>query len=157
MNKIRLKEKLNSQKGITGIDMVISIIIMALFVGLISGLISKTYSISIETQKSANANAYVTMILEKVDEKSYDEVTNNFITNLLQSGEIKIGSKAGVLPDEYEILKFEVSPISIDGEESNNVKNVAIQFKYYIDKKHTKSKIISMNKLKVREVYKNSN
>ena len=100
MNKIRLKEKLNSQKGITGIDMVISIIIMALFVGLISGLISKTYSLSIETQKSANANAYVTMILEKVDEKSYDEVTNNFITNLLQSGEIKIGSKAGVLPDE---------------------------------------------------------
>ena len=39
-----------------------------------------------------------------------------------------------------------------------NISNIDEEdVKYYIDKKHTKSKIISMNKLKVREVYKNSN
>ena len=66
--------RLKNNKGITGIDLTISIIVLTIFAGLIVGLMVNNYNVAIEIQKGANAMSYATMILEKVDEKAYEKV-----------------------------------------------------------------------------------
>ena len=131
-----IKKKMMNDKGVTGIDIVVAVLVMSIFAGTAIVLMKNLYLQAVEIQKTANANAYLTIILEKADEKSYDEVTDDFVTNLIQAGEIKIGSEENSIPDEYEIT-FKVT----------------IKIKYYLDKDKTKSKEIVMSKLKVNEVY----
>ena len=68
---MKKKKILYNNKGITGIDLTLSVIVLTTFVGIIIGLMVNNYRTSLEIQKSANAMSYATMILEKVDEKSY--------------------------------------------------------------------------------------
>ena len=84
----KLNKILKNNKGITGIDLTIGLIVLALFSGVITMLMSYTYKSSLEIQKGANAMAYATMVLEKVDEKSYEEVNEAFVTYLENLGEI---------------------------------------------------------------------
>ena len=148
----QIKKKLMNNKGVTGIDIVVAVLVMSIFAGTVIVLMKNLYLQAVEIQKTANANAYLTIILEKADEKSYDEVTDDFVTNLIRAGEIKIGSEENSIPDEYEIT-FNVEPIEASGKTLKNVKKVTIKIKYYLDKDKTKSKEIVMSKLKVNEVY----
>ena len=145
-----IKKKMMNDKGVTGIDIVVAVLVMSIFAGTAIVLMKNLYLQAVEIQKTANAN--LTIILEKADEKSYDEVTDDFVTNLIQAGEIKIGSEENSIPDEYEIT-FNVEPIEASGKTLKNVKKVTIKIKYYLDKDKTKSKEIVMSKLKVNEVY----
>lgn len=138
----KIKKILLNNRGVTGIDLVISLLILVMFVGLLTSIMASTYKLSIEIQKSANANAYATMIFEKVDEKPYDEIDNNFIETLKNAGEISI--------DETEYT-IEFSVESVDSLEEDLLKKVSIIVKYDIN---GQEKVIVMNKLKVKEVYK---
>lgn len=138
----KIKKILLNNRGVTGIDLVISLLILVMFVGLLTSIMASTYKLSIEIQKSANANAYATMIFEKVDEKPYDEIDNNFIETLKNAGEISI--------DETEYT-IEFSVESVDSLEEDLLKKVSINVKYDIN---GQEKVIVMNKLKVKEVYK---
>ena len=86
------KKKFLDNKGVTGIDLTISIIVLSIFAGLIVSLMSSIYKTSIEIQKSANAMAFATIILEKVDEKSFNEVNDDFVSTLKNNGEVEIDS-----------------------------------------------------------------
>ena len=147
----KIKKKLMDNKGVTGIDIVIAVLVMSIFAGTVIVLMKNLYQQAVEIQKTANANANITIILEKVDEKAYDEVTDDFVTNLVKTGEIKIGSEENAISNDYEIT-FNVEPIEVSGNTLKNVKKVTIKMKYYLDKDKTKSKEIVMSKLKVNEV-----
>lgn len=142
--KKNTKKILSNNKGFTGIDLVVSLILLVMFVGLITSLMSSTYKLSLEILKSANANAYATIIFEKVDEKAYEEVTNNFVENLKSAGEISIDNS------EYTI-EFSVQPIT--SLEEDVLKKVDINIKYDIN---GEEKSIVMTKLKIKEVYKSN-
>lgn len=138
------KEIIKENSGITGIDLVIAIIIMSIFIGVITSLMTGIYKQSLEIQASSNAMAYATIVLEKTDEKSFEEVQEpNFIENLSKSGEINI-------PEDYEVT-FEVSnPDSVSEEVSSVIKKVAVTIKYKIN---NEEKSILISKLKVKEIY----
>ena len=138
------KEIIKENSGITGIDLVIAIIIMSIFIGVITSLMTGIYKQSLEIQASSNAMAYATIVLEKTDEKSFEEVQEpNFIENLSKSGEINI-------PEDYEVT-FEVSnPDNVSEEVSSVIKKVAVTIKYKIN---NEKKSILISKLKVKEIY----
>ena len=124
-----------NNKGITGIDLTLSVIVLTTFVGIIISLMVNNYKTSLEIQKSANAMSYATMVLEKVDEKSYEKVTEDFLSEI--SGEISIDS-------DYEI-SLNVSQI----DDSDYVKKVTIKVSYAVNNQR---KEINISKLKIKEI-----
>lgn len=141
MRKIN-KNTLSDNKGVTGVDLVIAVIVIAIFTGVITHLMASIYKMSIEIQKSANANAYATMILEKIDEKSFEEVTDNFVDNLKNNGEVNID-------DDYTIT---MNITAIDGIDATLMKKVALKVEYNIN---GEKKQLFINKLKIKEIYNN--
>jgi len=127
---------LKNNKGITGIDLTIGLIVLVLFSGVITMLMSYTYKASLEIQKGANAMAYATMVLEKVDEKSYEEVNEAFVTYLENLGEIE-------LSDQY-VINFSAKELSKD-----LFKKVEITVNYDF---FGEQKSLAINKLKIKEL-----
>ena len=130
--------KILDNKGVTGIDLTISIVVLSIFSGLIITLMSSIYKNSIEIQKSANAMAYATIVLEKVDEKSFNEIDENFVNALKTNGEIDIAN-------DYAIN------FSTDVLEENLIKKVVVKVVYDIN---GEQKSITISKLKIKEIYK---
>lgn len=139
MNKL-----LKKNDGITGYDLVVSVIVLCLFVGVLTTLMGNLYKTSANIQASAIAMSYATIVSEKVDEKSFEEVTDdkNFADYLSEKGEIE-------LDDNYKITVI-VSKMS--GVDENYIKNVNIVVTYNVA---NEAKSISLTKLKIKEVAKN--
>lgn len=127
--------RLKNNKGITGIDLTISIIVLTIFAGLIVGLMVNNYNVAIEIQKGANAMSYATMILEKVDEKAYEKVTNNFVQEL--GDEISINS-------DYTV-NFKV----VQADDKDYVKRVTVKVTYTVN---NEEKSLEIRKLKIKEI-----
>ena len=132
------KNTLLDNKGVTGIDLAISLIIIAIFSGVIAMLMANMYRTSIEIQRSANAMAYATIVLEKVDEKSFEEIEDDFVEKLKSSGEFS-------MDDSYSIN------FSTDILEENLFKKIVVKINYEIG---GEQKSIAINKLKIKEIYK---
>ena len=138
------KNRYKREEGVTIIDLVIAIIIMSVFVGVITTLITGIYKQSLEVQISSNAMSYATIILEKIDEKSFEEVQNpNFVENLKASGEVTI-------PEEYTIKLNVENPDNVSEEVSDVIKKATVTVNYKI---RNEEKSISISKLKVKEIY----
>lgn len=127
--------RLKNNKGITGIDLTISIIVLTIFAGLIVGLMVNNYNVAIEIQKGANAMSYATMILEKVDEKAYEKVTDNFVQEL--GDEILINS-------DYTV-NFKV----VQADDKDYVKRVTVKVTYTVN---NEEKSLVIRKLKIKEI-----
>ncbi len=132
------KKRILDNKGITGIDLVTGLIVFGLFVGLITSLMTSIYRQSIEIQKSANAMAYATIVLEKVDEKAFEEIDNDFVTKLANSNEIVI--------DEGYTIDFSANNFIND-----ILKKVTVKVVYDIN---GQERLLTIDKLKVKEIYK---
>lgn len=132
------KNTLLDNKGVTGVDLAISLIIIAIFSGVIAMLMANMYRTSIEIQRSANAMAYATIVLEKVDEKSFEEIEDDFVEKLKSSGEFS-------MDDSYSIN------FSTDILEENLFKKIVVKINYEIG---GEQKSITINKLKIKEIYK---
>lgn len=138
MNMKKRNKKFLDNKGVTGMDLTISIIILSILSGLIVSLMSSIYKTSIEIQKSANAMAYATIVLEKVDAKSFNEVNDDFVNTLKNNGEVEIGS-------DYTI-NFATEEIEV-----NLLKKVIVNVLYDVN---GEQKVIKISKLKIKEIYK---
>lgn len=128
-----------SQKGITGVDLSIAIIVIIVFTGVIANLLYNSYRLSLEIKKRAVADSYITTILEKVDEKSFEDVSNsNFVSNL---NDVSIDSAYTV---NYNVSDYG-NGYNING---NPVfKKVTLTISY-----NNGENKITVNKLKVREI-----
>ena len=133
-----MKKKFLNNKGVTGIDITISIVILSIFAGPIISLMSSIYKNSIEIQKGANAMAYATIVLEKVDEKAFNEIDENFVNTLINNKEIAIDSNY-TINFSTEIL------------EENLLKKAIVKVSYDIN---GEQKSLIINKLKIKEIYK---
>ena len=126
-----MKKIISNNKGITGIDLTIGIIVLSIFSGVIISLMVNTYSTVVEIRKSANAMA---IILEKVDEKSFEKVNDSFVSYLEALGEVDIS-------DDY---KVEFSTETLE----DSFKKAIITVRYDVN---GEEKSITINKLKVKE------
>lgn len=129
-------KKIFNEKGITGIDLTIGIVVLSIFTGVIVSLMLNAYSTSIGVKKSANAMAYATIILEKVDEKSFEDVNDSFVAYLEALGEVDIS-------DDYTIT-FNTQVL-----EENLFKKATITVSYDVN---DEQKSITINKLKIKEL-----
>ena len=131
-----MKRIISNNKGITGIDLTIGIIVLSLFTGVIVSLMLNAYRTSVEIKKSANAMAYATIILEKVDEKSFDYVNDGFVAYLENLGEVDI--------DEDYTITFNTEVL-----EEDLFKKAIITVSYDVN---GEQKEITINKLKIKEL-----
>lgn len=131
-----MKRIISNNKGITGIDLTISIVVLSLFTGVIVSLMLNAYRTSVEIKKSANAMAYATIILEKVDEKSFDYVNDGFVAYLENLGEVDI--------DEDYTITFNTEVL-----EKDLFKKATITVSYDVN---GEQKEITINKLKIKEL-----
>lgn len=138
--------KFKSDKGITGADITLAIIVISIFTGLIANLMYSNYRMSLDIQKAAIADAYATIILEKVDEKSFTEVCDtDFVKNLQKYNEIDI--------DENYTITYNVTDCSsymfqvLNKEAQPAFKKITVTIQY-----DNGSKEIVVNKLKVNEI-----
>ena len=133
-----MKKVFSSNKGITLIDLTVGLVVLALFVGVIVSLMTYTYKTSLDIQKSANAMSYATIVFEKVDEKAYEDVDNDFISKLKESGEIQMN-------DDYALS------LSTSELEKDLFKKVELHVDY---KLNNEKRTIILYKLKIKELYK---
>ena len=107
MKKIINSKNFSSEKGFTGVDIVISVIIFILFAGVIASLMYMSYRNSISIQKGAYAGAIATVILEKTDEKPYEEINDSFLNTNQSEIDIPEGYTASYTASEvyYNLIK----------------------------------------------------
>lgn len=153
MNKV-LRKTLKNNKGATIADLTIAIIIVSVLAGLIANLLYNNYKVSLDVLHSSNVSAYATLIMEKVDEKTFEEVDDNFISNFveiysgdeldnLETGKIYMEENysASINVDEIEGYQIDEQPI---------YKEVVVTV-YYHKQQQDELKLI-LKKLKVKEM-----
>ena len=72
----RIKQKINikSDKGFTMEDLTIALLIITLFVGIISTMMSKVYKVNLKADLTSQMVMYAVEILEDIDKIAYEEV-----------------------------------------------------------------------------------
>lgn len=129
-------KKLFFENGVTGIDLVISILVIVIFTSVVSNLMLLNYKNLIEIKKSSEMDAYATIIMEKVDEKAYEEIDDDFVTKLISNDEIKIS-------EDYNV-NFETSEY-----DSKLIKKVTTTIIYETNENERKA---VFTKLKIKEI-----
>lgn len=138
-----IKRYFKENKGVTGVDLVVATVVIIIFSGILTSLMASLYKTSAEIQASSIAMAYATIISEKIDEKSFEEVSNNenFVAYLKAKGEVEI-------PDNYNITVIKASE---NGLNSEYIKSISIVVSYKV---MNNDKSLSLSKLKIKEVEK---
>ena len=93
---------MKSEKGFTGADLSIAVIIIVLFIGLIMTIFYQIYLSSSRIQRSTNANNLAISILEKIEAMSYEEVKEG---NVTAEGEYQIDNGASNTGTTSDVLK----------------------------------------------------
>jgi hypothetical protein len=135
LNLERLKEK----KGFTGIDVVVAVLIILLFVGMLVTAFYNIYKISTEIAFEAEALQYLVSALEYSDKINYEEVTEQNLLDYLANEEI---------PENYTVTFRIQSYNQIDSTKQDIVKIVTGKIVYQIE---NKEEFIEISKLKVKE------
>ncbi len=128
-----------SNKGISGIDIVISIGVIVLFVGLIGSLFYKIYSTSTSIRLNALAIDYAVKIAEKTDRLTYEEVNNEMNDTLNEDFEVLDSYNATIMVEKY---------CDTDTSKEDIIKTVTIKVEY--DFMNKKEEFI-IKKLKIKE------
>jgi len=161
--------KLKSEKGITGIDLTVSLIIITLFISIIVAL-SANLSTSLASKRRLEvATNCMTEIMEKLDEIDYESVvissteSENTITDIANrtftAGTFEAEVKEILSKDEYKILTVDIYKEGYlpEGENLDLVKKVTVKIKYKINNKEEK---IEFTRLKTKynvELWKGKN
>ena len=133
-----MKKKLYSNRGITGIDLAVALIVIMAFTGVVANLMYLSYFNGLEILKAAEADSIATIILEKVDEKPYEEIEDDFVQDLIDNGEINISDKYVV---NFETIEYD----------SQIAKRINLTVKYKSDNNET-STLLTIAKLKIKEI-----
>lgn len=133
------KNKLKSNKGISGVEIVISIGVILLFLGLIGGLFYKINYTSTSIRLNALAIDYAVKIAEKTDRLTYEEVNNDLNNNLKEEFEILDSYNAKISVEKYS---------DIDNTKEDIIKIVTIEINY--DFMNQQEEFV-IRKLKIKE------
>lgn len=125
--------KLKSNKGFTMQDVIVAMVILALFTSTIGGCLTLIYRIQSETKITTAATSYAIKIIENIDKIGYDEVKNGMEENYKSTYSI---------PSKMNLI-IKVDPYGTD----NTVKKVELTISYEFAGK-TRSLIIEKFKAK---------
>ena len=164
------RNTLKQEKGFTGVDLTIAVIILMLFVALITTLFYNVYLSSSSTKRSATANSYIIDVFEQIDRMTYEEVLQDNIVNastdtfiqtlqakLIENSKIdNVLVKRGMTQDGNlsKPFQLEVSVTNYNQTEGNTdkkdlVKMISVRMKYKVGKK---IETIESKRLKTKEI-----
>ena len=134
-----MKEIIKENKAFVMADVVVAIIIFAIFTGIVTTLMTKTYEQNLQMKVRSDAMIYAVTLLEKVDEKSYDEIIAN--PNCLLEG----------MPDNNSAININVgvSDVPNVSSQANNIMkivNITVRFTFSKGTQH-----LNFSKLKIKE------
>lgn len=148
--KRTLQSILKQTKGVTIADLSIAVVIISIFTGVIGTLLYKNYYISTEIVNSANVNAYATLIMEKVDEKAYEEITGDFVENLMK--EVGGVTELEINEDDYTVVFAEKELTNEKYLVKGNAIFKQVTTTVYYHKGKLDEKKITLSKIKVKEM-----
>ena len=131
--------KFKNEKGITGVDIAIAMVILIIFSGLIISFYMNIYKVIAETKIHQTIITYMVQICEKIDAEDYEEVdtveeVNTIISgmNILEGYTItpSVEKYSGDDPNKKDIVEkisFNIS-YQFDGETKNfNIKKIKVK------------------------------
>lgn len=138
------KINIHSEKGFTGVDLTIAILILVLFVSIITTIFYNIYISSTSIKRSTIANGYAMYILEAIEKENYEAIYTNSpaIQNIIQKEKIARGYTVTVAVEKY-------NETTGNTDKEDLVKTVTVTVEYKVGIKPEK---VTMSKLKTAEV-----
>lgn len=137
MEKIDVK----NQKGIAATDSIIAVLIIILFTGIIMTLSYNIYLTSTLITRNSQASEYAIKIFEETEKVYYDDLTQEYVDNYINTLSISTGYIVNVTIETYDNLETEE-------QEEDVVKVITLEITY---KLANKDKVLQMTKIKKRE------
>ena len=134
-----MKKLIKENKAFVMADIVVAIIIFSIFTGIVTTLMTKTYEQNLQIKVRSNAMTYAVKLLEKVDEKSFNEIVEN--PNCLLEGMPENNSSINI--------NVEVSDVPNISSEANNIMkivNISVRFTF-----SQGTQYLNFSKLKIKE------
>ena len=134
-----MKKLIKENKAFVMADIVVAIIIFSIFTGIVTTLMTKTYEQNLQIKVRSNAMTYAVTLLEKVDEKSFNEIVEN--PNCLLEGMPENNSSINI--------NVEVSDVPNISSEANNIMkivNISVRFTF-----SQGTQYLNFSKLKIKE------
>ena len=131
-------------KGITGVDLSVALIIVVLFVGLI---VTLTYNFSASSQEVNRKSQAINIAIQKVEElkgKPYDEITSGESTEYRDKNGQTINGNSGAYEVKTLVTKYsdsEYVPVGEKEKISDVIKIVNITVRYTVQSKEQKVEI----------------
>lgn len=139
---MKIIEKLKEEKGLTGVDLTISIGIVMIFVSIITALFYNNYVNTQGVKRTTEANSYVSNVFGQVMRSKYEEVTNEKLVeyaNLLENGKVSASNNANAsLNTPYRmyinVVNYKDFPENVGKNLKDYLKRVDITIKYNVGK-----------------------
>lgn len=137
---MEMLEKLKKNNGATMSDVVVAMLIITLFTGILTTSFLNIYKNNISIRMNALAVNYAIKILEDIDKKTYEEVTNELNDSINQNYQLQQGYSASINIQNYN---------ENDENKEDIIKIVTVNIKYKVidtDEEYV------VRKLKIREM-----
>ena len=152
-NKLEL---IREEKGIVVSDAIIAIILVMLFTGLITSLISKIMIEKMKIKMNSQQMTFVTQIFEHIEKMEYNEVTEENVINYINSIEPTKISAGTSLDNLTTANKIKVKVEKYETTEENSgfdlVKIVTLTIQNELDNKQYTTEISRIKKATMQDV-----
>ena len=130
----------NNEKGLSGVDIVIAMGLIVIFIPLITTLFINIYMNWMTTKRNTMANAYATQIIEHVEAEYYDDVTQEEVENFKTSLDMPSGYNTEITIETY----------TKEGEQTEDlIKTITVSITYKVGKN---TENVTMRSLKTKEI-----
>ena len=136
--------KLKGEKGVTGIDVTIGLILFLIGTTAVLNMYLQIYKNSTMLKINETILGYVTEIFEEIDLENYDDITNQRVEEIINAANI---------PSQYTITKTitkykDLVENKTDEKVNDYVKKITLNIQYSID---NVQRDFDISKVKVRE------
>lgn len=129
---------IKNNKGITGVDLSIAMIVILIFVSLVTTLIFNYTKNAKEVTRKSTATYMIIDILEYAKNSNYEEITQEMINDY-------INNNNNLQVQGYVVSALVEGPIDLFGENAENVmKKITAKVKYYSNNKEQELSIYTI-------------
>lgn len=130
-----LLKKIKSNKGFTMQDVIIAIVVIAMFAATIGGTYLAVYKVQVKTKISSVASLYGIKVIEYIDKISYEQVTSDMLDEC--RSELEIPSSIGL---QLDVSKYD---------NKDTIKKVKLVVSYNLEDEEQN---LVLQKLKMKEI-----
>ena len=142
---------LRSEKGLSGVDMTVGIIIFMIGSVVIFNMYASIFSLSSKLKVNESIVGYITEICEQIDYENYEDVDEARVRQIIEGANIPDGYSVSVKMKTYK--QFLIEQIGTDGGIEDLVKTFTFTISYSIN---GQNRNFTVDKTKVKELEPNT-